>query len=59
LEKIPEEGIIAADGIDNDEDDLVPLMMSRSISMPVTPGQKAVPQQSQQTSSLNLIKSLV
>ena len=38
LEKIPEEGIIAADGIDNDEDDLVPLLMSRSISMPVTPG---------------------
>jgi hypothetical protein len=30
-------------GIDNDED-LAPLTMSRSISVPVTPGQRAVTQ---------------
>ena len=38
LEKIPEEGQQDG-GIDND-DDLVPLPMSRSISMPTTPAQK-------------------
>jgi hypothetical protein len=38
LEKIPEEGQLDG-GIDND-DDLVPLPMSRSISMPTTPAQK-------------------
>lgn len=57
LEKIPEETQLDG-GIDNDED-LAPLTMSRSISVPVTPQQKAVNQQSQQTSSLSLIKCLV
>ncbi len=44
LEKIPEETQLDG-GIDNDED-LAPLTMSRSISMPATPAQKAVTQQS-------------
>jgi len=43
LEKIPEEPQMVDGGIDNDED-LVPLTMSRSISVPVTPGQRSVPQ---------------
>jgi hypothetical protein len=43
LEKIPEEPQIIDGGIDNDED-LVPLTMARSISVPVTPGQRAVTQ---------------
>ena len=45
LEKIPEEPQIIDGGLDNDED-LVPLPMSRSISVPVNPGQRGVPQQS-------------
>lgn len=45
LEKIPEEPQIIDGGIDNDED-LVPLTMARSISVPVTPGQRTVTQQS-------------
>ena len=43
LEKIPEEPQVIDGGIDNDED-LVPLTMARSISVPVTPGQRAVTQ---------------
>lgn len=56
LEKIPEEQQQVESG--NDED-LAPMAMSRSISMPTTTKKPVIPQPQPQNQSLQMIKSLV
>jgi FtsZ-interacting cell division protein ZipA len=56
LEKIPEEQQQVESG--NDED-LAPMAMSRSISMPTTTKKPVIPQPQAQNQSLQMIKSLV